>query len=59
MHIVKISNVDALAEAEACHWAWKNCLSFIGWKLIEDNKVIEFKFKSEHDALMFTLMWAK
>jgi hypothetical protein len=59
MYTVRLATVDVMTEAEACHWAWKNCASFKGWKLIEDIKMIECSFTDEQDALLFTLMWAK
>jgi hypothetical protein len=64
LHKVYLADCGCITEADAAHWAWKNCTSFKGWTNMDTSDtsvlydvVVEFRFSDEQDALMFTLKW--
>lgn len=66
MAVIKLYDID---EDELSNWAKKNCPSFVGWYIIENDPFAlleddvewgvryEFEFTNEQEAMLFQLRW--
>lgn len=66
MAVIKLYDID---EEELSSWAKKNCSSFVGWYIFENDPFAlldddvdwavryEFEFTNEQEAMLFQLRW--